>query len=102
ALIPFDSAIVILADPNYIANTRRNSGRDVACEVLLALKPGANLLQRGGDEEFLRRRIVLDLQQVRLAAGLAVFDIVLPPPCGLINRGGIPFTATSTLKSRIH
>ncbi len=60
------------------------------------------LFQRGGDDEFLRRRIVLYAQYVGPAANLAVFDVALPASRGFVNVGGVPFSTTRALKTGFH
>src|SRR5271165_5683371 len=59
-------------------------------------------LQFGGNKEFLRRRVVFDAQDVRLAADLAVFDVALAASSGFVNRSGIPFSAGGALKTGFH
>lgn len=65
-----------------------------------------NLVQRlfqfGADQELLRRRIVLDAQNVRLAADLAVFDVALPLPGRLVDGSGVPFSAGGALETGFH
>ena len=60
------------------------------------------LLPLRGDEEFLRRRIVLHAQHIRLAAYVTIFDITLETSRRLIDRGGIPFSAGRALKAGFH
>ncbi len=68
----------------------------------LAWVKACTSFQNRRDEEFLRCDVILDLQQVGLAADLAVFDVVLPPTCGFVNRGDIPLAAAGTLKASFH
>ena len=65
-------------------------------------EPGRASLQLRGDQEFLRRVVVLHAQNVRLAADLAIFDIALVASGGLVDRGGIPFSAGRALETRFH
>jgi len=58
--------------------------------------------QRRGDEKLLQRSIVFNAQHIRLAADLAVFDIVLPPSCGFVDRSRVPYSAARTLKACFH
>jgi hypothetical protein len=46
----------------------------------------AFLLQLRGDEECLRRIVVLNPQHIRFAADLAVFDVALPASGGFVHR----------------
>jgi hypothetical protein len=62
----------------------------------------ALLLQRGLDEEFLRRAIVLYAQNIRLAARLAILDVALSSSRGLIHAGGVPLATSSALKASLH
>ncbi len=62
----------------------------------------ASSLERSRDQEFLRRRIVLNPQHIGLTTNLAVFDIVLTASPGLIHCGGIPFAAAGALKTGFH
>lgn len=65
-------------------------------------RPSTDLLQFGLDEEFLRRSVVLDAQDIRLAADLAIFHVALPAPSRLVDRSGVPFSAGSALESGFH
>lgn len=60
------------------------------------------LLQCSNDKNFFASSVVFDLENVGLAAGLAVFYIVLAPAGRLIDRGGVPLAASCTLKSGFH
>ena len=70
----------------------------------MAIEPGAcmALLQFGCDKEFLGRRVVVDPQDVWLAADLAVFYIALPAPGGLVDGGRVPFSAGGALEAGFH
>jgi hypothetical protein len=57
---------------------------------------------RSRDEEFLRRRIVLNAQHVWLAAYLAVFDVALPPARGFVDAGGVPLSTACALEACFH
>ena len=59
-------------------------------------------LQFRGDEEFLRRVVVLDVKNIRLAADLAVFDVVLAATRGLIHGSCVPFPAGRALETGFH
>jgi len=59
-------------------------------------------LEFGLNHESLEVGCVGNLQNVRAATNLAVFDIVLAAPSGLIDDGLIPFTAARTLETRFH
>src|SRR5258708_36906718 len=61
------------------------------------LEEGASL-QIGCDEEFLRRRVILNAQHIGLAAHLAVFNVALLASRGFIYRGRVPLAASRTLK----
>jgi len=60
------------------------------------------LFQFGADHIFACRHVPAHLQDVRLAAYLAIFDILLPDSCGRIYAGFIPFATACALKSRCH
>src|ERR1700722_13318327 len=62
----------------------------------------SRLFQLSRDEEFLRRRVVLHAQYVRLAADLAVFNVTLAAPSGFIDRGRVPFSAGRALETGFH
>jgi hypothetical protein len=47
-------------------------------------------------------RIVLNVQQVRLATDLAVLDIRLPTPGKFVDCGFVPLSATGALKTCVH
>jgi hypothetical protein len=63
---------------------------------------GRGLFQLGADEEPLSLGIPGDVQEVGLAADLAVFDIILADAGRLVHRGGVPFSATGALKPGFH
>jgi len=46
--------------------------------------------------------LVLDVEKVGLAADLAIFDVVLPPSRGFVDRGQVPLAAAGALKTRFH
>ena len=46
---------------------------------------GEGSFQFGGDEEFLRRGVVLDAKDIRFAADLAVFNVALAASGGLVD-----------------
>jgi hypothetical protein len=58
--------------------------------------------QFGGDKEFLRRVVVLDVKNIRLAAYLAVFDVILAASGRFVHGTCIPFSAGGTLKTGFH
>ena len=60
------------------------------------------LFQFCADEEFMRGIVVLDSQDIGLAADLAVFDVGLVASGGLVNRGDVPFSARGALEPRFH
>src|SRR5208282_144094 len=60
------------------------------------------LLQCRRDEKLPRRRIIFHVQNIRFAADLAVFNVILPPAPRLIHGGNIPFAAAGTLKPCFH
>ena len=65
-----------------------------------------NLVQRlfefGADQELLRRGVVLDPQDIGLAADLAVFDIGLAASSGLVHCRDVPLSAGGALEARFH
>jgi hypothetical protein len=58
--------------------------------------------QLGADEELLRRDIILNLQNVGLAADLAIFHVALPAPGTRVHGGGVPLAAACALKASVH
>lgn len=68
----------------------------------VAQRSRSDSFERGCNDEFLRRRIVLDAQNIRLAANLAVLDIGLPASGAFIHSGRIPLAAPRTLKTSFH
>ena len=71
-------------------------------DLRFGIDPWFPSFQFGGDEELLRRGIVLDAQDVGLAANLAVFDVVLVASGGFVNGSGVPFPAGSALETGLH
>jgi len=71
-------------------------------DLRFGVNPSFRSFQFGGDEELLRRGVVLDAQDIRLAANLAVFDVVLAASGGLINGSSVPFSAGSALETGLH
>ena len=59
----------------------------------------AYLFQLSANGIFTRRVIPTDVEHIRLAANLAVFDITLARAGSGVNLGFIPFTAAGTLES---
>jgi len=60
------------------------------------------LFNFGGDKEFLRQRVVLDLQNIRLAADLAVFYVLLAASGGLVDGSRVPYSAGGALEAGFH
>ena len=60
------------------------------------------LFKFGSDDEFARGIVILDAQNIRLAADLAVFDVALALPGGLVNCGDVPLSAGSALETGVH
>jgi hypothetical protein len=58
--------------------------------------------QFSGNEEFLRRVVVLDAKHIRLAANLTFFDVTLAASRGLVHRSGVPFSTGGALKAGFH
>jgi hypothetical protein len=56
----------------------------------------------GGNEELGGGVVVLDPEQVLLAANLAVFDVTLASSRGLVDDGFVPFAAECALEARFH
>jgi len=71
-------------------------------DLRFGFDPSFRSFQFGGDEELLRRGVVLDAQDIWLAANLAVFDIVLAASGGLVNGSSVPFSAGSALETGLH
>ena len=63
---------------------------------------GESSFQFGGDEEFLRRGVVLDAKDIGLAADLAVFNVALAASGGLVDGRGVPFAAGGALETGLH
>jgi len=62
----------------------------------------AESLQFSSDEEFLRRRVVLDTKYIGLAADLAIFDLALAASRRLIHGRDIPLSAGRALEAGFH
>jgi len=56
----------------------------------------------GRDKELPGRVVVLNAENVRLAADLAIFDVDLAAARGFVDPRRIPFTARSTLEAGFH
>jgi len=66
-----------------------------------SLREAASALKCSGDNIFLDLAVKADLQQVGLAAHLAIFHILLRRAATIIDGDLIPFTAASALKARL-
>ena len=60
------------------------------------------LLKFRRHEEFLRRIVVFDVKNIRLAADLAILYVHLSTTRGFVDNSRIPFSAGGALKSRFH
>jgi hypothetical protein len=60
------------------------------------------LLQLRSDDKLCARFVVFNVENVRLATDLAIFDVTLATSCGLVDRGRIPFSARRALKPCFH
>lgn len=60
------------------------------------------LFQLRADRIFARRHVPAYLQNIRFAANLAVFDVLLSHAGRRVHAGFIPFAASGTLKARGH
>ncbi len=74
-------------DANYDLGPLRSGGRT------------GELLQGGAHDKFSAVLVVLNLQHIRFAAHLAVFDVALPSSRRFINRGPVPFSTARALKT---
>lgn len=61
----------------------------------------SRLFQFGSDEEFARGIVILDAQNIRLAADPTVLDVRLAASGG-IHRGDVPLATRSTLETAFH
>lgn len=63
---------------------------------------GIRLFEFRGNKEFAGRSVVLDAQNIGFAANLAIFDVRLPAPRRLVDRGNIPLPAGGALETGFH
>jgi hypothetical protein len=60
------------------------------------------LFEFGGNTEFLQLIVERDVQDIRLTADLAVFDVLLPKSRGVVYLGVIPLAAACALETGFH
>ena len=90
-----------IADSSGLHQKQRNSP-DLKSPLPIISYRAEKLLELGGNCVLAGPGVPADVQYVRLAAHLAVFNIALPRPAGGIDLGFVPLAAASALKPRQH
>ena len=90
--------------PRFFGGTVGADSRNIPPEVHTSeyFQGFAGLFELGRDEEFAGRIVVLNAQDVWLAANLTIFNIELSPAGRLVDGGDVPLSTRGALEAGLH